>query len=159
MVLTWETRSSIGQPGDDGVQYGLNLAVVDKATDGSWGLIRVWNSPTLLDLQKTSHISRARPGELIKYTLKVVNTTPVAQRFVLNDPLPADVTIVNGGPFYDADTNSIHWEYWVPPNTSRAIFYSVKVNKGVAAGTVITNEAVLTDGALGDTASVSITVR
>jgi uncharacterized repeat protein (TIGR01451 family) len=156
--LGWTVLGS-GNPGDEGVQYGLHLAVVDKATDGSWGLIRVWNSPTLIDLQKTSHISRARPGELIKYTLKVVNKTPVAQRFVLNDPLPAEVTIVNGGPFYDAETNSIHWEYWVPANSSRAIFYSVKVNKDVAAGTVITNEAVLTDGAQGDTASVSVTVR
>jgi uncharacterized repeat protein (TIGR01451 family) len=135
------------------------MAVMDNADDGSWGLIQVWNSPNLLDLQKTANKTLARPGEVIKYTLKVVNNTSVAQNFVVHDPIPANVTMLNGGPYYDAATNSIHWEYWVPANSSRAIFFSVKVNKGVPAGTVIVNEATMTDGALGDTASVSTTVR
>jgi uncharacterized repeat protein (TIGR01451 family) len=154
-----DTILGSGNPGDDGVQFGLHMAVVDKAADGSWGLIRLWNKPGLLELQKMADKTLVKPGEAIKYFLRVVNTSPVAQKFAVHDPLPENVTILNGGPFYDAATNSIHWEYWVPANSSRAIFFSVKVNKGVPAGTVIVNEAAMTDGALGGTASVSTTVR
>jgi uncharacterized repeat protein (TIGR01451 family) len=154
-----DTVLGSGNPGDDGVQYGLHMAVVDKADDGTWSLIRVWNSPTLLDLQETVDKTLAQPGEVINYSLKVVNNTSVVQKFVVNNPLPANVTVLNGGPLYDAATNSIHWEYWVPANSSRAIFFSVKVNKDVPSGTVIVSEAKLTDDAVGDTASVSSTIR
>lgn len=154
-----DTVLGSGNPGDDNVQFGLHLAVVDKAADGSWGLIRLWNSPTLLDLQKTVDKAQAKPGETLKYMIKVVNNSPAAQKFVLDDPIPANTTVLNGGPFFDVATNSIHWEYWVPAKSSRTLFFSVKVNKGVPAGTVILNEATLTDGALGDFASASTTVR
>jgi len=39
-----DTILGTGNPGDNGVQYGLNMVVVDKAKDGSWGKIAVWNS-------------------------------------------------------------------------------------------------------------------
>ena len=42
-----DTVLGSGNPGDAGVQYGLHLAVVDKARDGSWGMIKVWNSSML----------------------------------------------------------------------------------------------------------------
>jgi len=36
-----------GNPGEDNVEYGLHLQILSQATDGSWGLIRAWNSPTM----------------------------------------------------------------------------------------------------------------
>lgn len=39
-----DTVLGTGNPGDSGVQYGLNLRVIDQATNGSWGIIQVWNS-------------------------------------------------------------------------------------------------------------------
>jgi immune inhibitor A len=41
-----DTILGSGNPGDAGVQYGLNLEVISKAKDGSWGMIQVWNSQT-----------------------------------------------------------------------------------------------------------------
>jgi immune inhibitor A len=154
-----DTVLGSGNPGDDGVQFGLHLAVVDKAVDGTWGVIQVWNSPALLDLQMTADKTTAQPGEVIKFALKVVNKTSVVQKFVLHNSLPPYVTVQNGGSFYNAATNSITWDYWVPVNSSRAIFFSVKVNPGAPAGAVLLSEARLADDALGDAASVPITIR
>jgi immune inhibitor A len=50
-----DTVLGTGNPGDAGVHYGLNIAVLDKATDGSWGKISVWNSnPTRIFLPRVS---------------------------------------------------------------------------------------------------------
>jgi uncharacterized repeat protein (TIGR01451 family) len=148
-----------GNPGDDGVQFGLHLAVVNKAKDGSWGNIKVWNSPVLTELEKTVNLAEAKPGQWLKYTLKVTNTTPVRQNFVLDDPIPANTTFVGPRNFYDAATNSIHAEWWVPPYGTRVLVFIVKINRDTRMGTVITNEAYLTDDALGGSASVTTTVR
>jgi immune inhibitor A len=147
-----------GNPGDDGVQYGLHLAVVDKAKDGKWGLIKVWNSPTVLELTKQVHPTTVKPKQILTYTLKIVNTTPVFQSFELNDPIPENTTFFKGW-FYDHDTNSIHWKGWIAPYRTEYLIFQVKVNKGVPKGTIITNQAYLTDSALGDSASVEATVK
>jgi len=34
-----------GNPGMDGVDFGVHLKIVSQAEDGSWGLIRFWNQP------------------------------------------------------------------------------------------------------------------
>jgi immune inhibitor A len=39
-----DTILGSGNPGDNGVQYGVNLEVINKADDGTWGMIKVWNS-------------------------------------------------------------------------------------------------------------------
>ena len=41
-----DTILGTGNPGDSGVQYGLNLRVISQAKNGSWGIIQVWNSKT-----------------------------------------------------------------------------------------------------------------
>ena len=46
-----DTILGSGNPGDEGVQYGLHLAVTNQARDGSWGMIKVWNSASVLELQ------------------------------------------------------------------------------------------------------------
>jgi hypothetical protein len=99
-----------------------------------------------------------KPKQILTYTLKIVNTTPVFQSFELNDPIPENTTFFKGW-FYDHDTNSIHWKGWIAPYRTEYLIFQVKVNKGVPKGTIITNQAYLTDSALGDSASVEATVK
>lgn len=146
-----------GNPGDDEVQFGLHLAVVGQACDGSWGKIKVWNSPALLELEKKVDRDTVSPGRLLRYTLKVRNLTPVCQPFVLDDPIPEYATF-KWGRHYDADSNSIHWEGMVCPRRTQRTHFWVRVNWDTEVGTIITNEAYLADGALGDSASVTTEV-
>ncbi len=151
-----DTILGSGNPGDDGVQYGLHLAVTGKAIDGSWGQISVWNSSALLDLGKKVSGSAASGGTLT-YTLSIRNLTPVAQSFVLDDPIPANTTYLMG-PGYNRSSNSIHVEGKVAPFMTNFVVVSVKVKPYTPPGTVITNTATLRDGALGDQATVVSTV-
>jgi immune inhibitor A len=155
---TWNgTVLGTGNPGDAGVQYGLHLAVLDQAHDGKWGMIKVWNSPTVVDLEKTVSSDKVRPGQFLMYTLKVRNTTPAPQSFVLDDPIPANTTFF-WGLHYNAASNSIHWEGKLAPRQTVVLVYIVKVNRDTPDGTIITNEAHVADSATGDTASVTTTV-
>jgi immune inhibitor A len=154
-----DTVLGSGNPGDAGVQYGLHIAVTGKADDGTWGRISVWNSPTLVALQKTVDRATAKAGSLLKYTLKVSNPTPTSQSFVLDDPIPANTTFV-GGPGYVSGTNKIHIEGKVPAGGIRTIVITVRVNRDAATGTVITNKATLMDEAVGAApASATTTVK
>jgi uncharacterized repeat protein (TIGR01451 family) len=154
-----DTILGSGNPGDAGVQYGMHLAVVDKAHDGTWGMIKVWNSSTVLDLDKRVSAAKAKPGGLIRYTLKVVNKTPVDQSFEVNDPIPANTTFSwVWGRYYDHANNRIHWTGSVAPYRTEYLDFWVKIDRNTPLYTLITNEAFLTDGALGDTASVTTEV-
>jgi uncharacterized repeat protein (TIGR01451 family) len=152
-----DTILGTGNPGDALVQFGLHLAVTDKARDGTWGMIKVWNSPTLVDLEKYVRTTHARPGGYLKYTLKVVNKTPVFQPFVVDDPLPANTTFIYGR-YYDPVNKRIHWTGQLAPYQTRDIDFWVRINRDIPLGTVITNQANLADGALGDTASTTTNV-
>ena len=153
-----DTILGSGNPGDMGAQFGLHLAVVDKARDGSWGLIKLWNSPAVLDLTMQVHPTVARPGHIIQYTLKIVNTTPVSQSFELNNPIPENTTFFNGR-YYKHSTNSILWKGTVSPYRTQYLVFWVRIDRGTPSGTIITNNAYLADGALGDSASIMVTVK
>ena len=140
------TTLGSGNPGDSGVQYGIHLAVTGKAPDGSWGRITVWNSQALLGLNKAVNLAKAKAGSTLVYTVKVRNLTTVAQKFVVDDPIPANTTFV-GGPGYDAATNAIHVAGTVGPGATYPIAITVRVGSSVPVGTVITNTATLTDDA------------
>jgi uncharacterized repeat protein (TIGR01451 family) len=151
----WDTS---GNPGDYGVQFGLHLAVVNQAKDGSWGMIQVWNSPSVLQLEKEASLAEVQPGEKLKYTLRVVNTTPVKQSFLVSDPIPENTTF-NKGKYYDSDDNAILWSDVVDPYETKEINFWVRVDTGLPVGTLITNEAYLADGATGYTASITTEVK
>ncbi|MGZ9234995.1 MAG: immune inhibitor A domain-containing protein [Anaerolineales bacterium] len=158
-----DTVLGSGNPGDAGVQYGLHLAVVDKAKDGKWGMIKVWNSPAVLDMTMKVYPTTVRSGNTLTYVVKVVNTTPVFQSFKVNDPIPDNTTYVKSWFHHDWDydhsTNSIQWSGKIAPHGFEYMIFQVKVNKGTPRGTVITNQAYLTDDALGDNASAEATVK
>ena len=153
-----DTFLGTGNPGDEGVQYGLHIAVTGQAGNGTWGRIAVWNSPAVTSLTKTVDRSTATPGSTLKYTLKVSNLTLTSQSFVVDDPIPANTTYL-GGPGYDPATNKIHVEGKVPAGGTHTIVITVRVNPGTLLGTVIGNTATLTDDALGATASATTTVK
>jgi immune inhibitor A len=146
-----------GNPGDTGVQFGVHLAVQAQADTGAWGRIMVWNAPALLDLEKTASRETVIPGGYLRYTLSVTNLSPIWQHFVVDDPLPEYTNYVLGG-HYDEETNSIHWEGQVAPGEMVDIGVLVTLDADVPIGTLITNQAVLTDDALGDSDSISTEV-
>jgi immune inhibitor A len=147
-----------GNPGDDAVQYGLHIAVVTKPRDGSWGLIQTWNSA---DLEKTTlsvDHTAAKPGEKVTFKIKVKNTTPAMQKISLAASIPANTTFVSGR-YYDKKTNAILWDGSLFPREERTLVFEVKINKGVASGTVINAAATVTDDALGSAAQTSLNVK
>jgi len=146
-----------GNPGDDEVQFGLHLAVLKQADDGSKAKIMVWNSPAVLELEMLVNRDSVSPGRCLRYILKVSNPTPIAQSFVLDDPIPEYTTFLKGR-HYDADTNSIHYEGVLGPGKTKFVYYWVKVDPDTPVGTIITNEAYLADDALGASASVTTEV-
>jgi immune inhibitor A len=152
-----DTVLGTGNPGDDAVQYGLHIAVIDKARDGTWGKIKVWNSATLVELEKSVRTIKARPGGFLRYTLRVVNKTPVVQPFVVDDPIPANTTFIWGW-YYDHANQRIHWTGNLAPYQTAILHFWVWVDRDASLGTPITNTAYLTDGGVGGTASVTTTV-
>jgi immune inhibitor A len=152
-----DTILGSGNPGDAGVQYGLHMAVIDKDVNGTWGIIKVWNSPLLVDLEKYVRTTKARSGGFVKYTLQVVNRSPITQSFAVDDPIPENTTYVRGM-YYDPVNNRIYWTGQLEPGQTRSLNFWVKINEGIDVGSEIKNEAVLMDDALGDKASTTTTV-
>jgi immune inhibitor A len=153
-----DTILGSGDPRDSGVQYGVNIAVLSKATNGSWGKIAVWNATTLAKVKVVADRSKAAPGQLIKYTVTVRNPGPAKQPFRVEAPIPANTTF-SSGKYYDKTARSIVWKGTVAAGQTKTLVYYVKVNKGTAAGTLITNTATLYDDANGSTSSAKTTVR
>jgi len=153
-----DTVLGSGDPRDAGVQYGVNIAVLDKAKHGSWGKIAVWNATSLTRLQMKVNLARARPGQTLIYRLKVRNLSPARQPFTVSDPIPANTTFRRGD-YYNAATNSIAWTGTIGPNGTKVSQFWVTVNAGTPRRTVITNNATLTDDASGSSASARTTVK
>jgi immune inhibitor A len=147
-----------GDPGDAHVQYGLHLAVVKKAGDGTWGQITAWNSPYLTNLSAMVNKTQAPPGGSLQYILKVTNPTPLKQSFTVISPIPEN-TIYKNGASYDSGSNSIVWNGTVDPGGSKVTTFSVTIKPGTPSGTVITNTAAVSPRTLGPVASVSTTVK
>ena len=146
-----------GNPRDDRVQYGVNIAVQDKARDGSWGKITVWNATSLGNLTMKVDQDKASPGDTLKYQLKVRNISPAPQTYSVSDLLPANLKFLRGN-YYHKSTNSIEWSGALRPNESKTIEFSVMVNRDTPLDTVIENKATLSDDANGAVASPSTTI-
>ena len=155
--LGWTVLGS-GDPRDDGVQYGVNIAVLDKAKDGTWGKIAVWNATSLAGLEMKVNLANAFPGQILMYHLKVRNLSPAPQPFTVSDLIPANTTYLRGD-YYNAATNSIEWTGTIGPNETMVSQFFVTVNMGTQPGTVIMNEAFLSDDALGSSASATTIVK
>jgi len=153
-----DTILGSGNPRDNEVQYGLNIAVLAKAKDGSWGKIAVWNATTLVKVDNMASLAQAFPGQVLMYQLKVRNLGPAPQPFAVSDAIPANTTFKSGA-YYNAATNSIEWQGTISPSETKIATFLVTVNPGTPAGTVIKNEAKLSDDALGSSASATTVVK
>ena len=153
-----DTVLGSGDPRDNGAQYGVNLAVLDKARDGTWGKIAFWNASSLTGLRMKVEAPRAKHGHQLWYELKVRNLGPAPQPFTVVDPIPANTTYLWGGS-YDAATASVQWTGTVHPHQTKVLHVLVTVNRRTPSGTVITNDATLYDDASGDSASASTTIK
>jgi immune inhibitor A len=45
-----------GNPGDDNAQYGIHIELLDQASDGSWGKIRVWNGALGVEAEPSADV-------------------------------------------------------------------------------------------------------
>jgi immune inhibitor A len=152
-----DTVLGSGDPRDSGVQYGINIAVVDKAKDGTWGKIAVWNATALTDLKMNVNKVTAMTKQLLVYTLKVKNLGPAPQPFTVRDKIPDNTTYVSGM-YYNAGSNSIEWNGTVGANQTKVLMFIVRVNSGTPSGTMILNTATLSDDGAGGGASSSTRV-
>ena len=93
------------------------------------------------------------PGDVLRYTITIYNTGSVAATDVmLRDQVPANTTYVassttlNGTPYAQPDGGVSPLIGGISvgtlaPNTSAVVQFDLRVNAGVAAGTVISNQA------------------
>ena len=51
-----------GDPRDEAVQYGVNIAVLAKANNGSWGKIAVWNASSMGSVEVKVNLAEAFAG-------------------------------------------------------------------------------------------------
>jgi len=153
-----DTILGTGNPRDDGVQYGINIAVLDKAKNGSWGQIAVWNATSLVGLEMKVDLAQAFPGQILMYLLKVRNLSPAPQPFTVSDPIPPNTTYLRGD-FYNVATNSIEWTGTIGPNETKVSQFWVIVNAGTPADTEIKNVATLSDDTLGSRDSATTIVK
>ncbi len=89
-----------GNPGDDAVQYGVHLEVVDQAEDGSWGQVRFWNSMKELDASLEADATEAMKDDVLTYTCLVEENIGSAVDALAVIPLDtAQVKYVPGSAF------------------------------------------------------------
>jgi uncharacterized repeat protein (TIGR01451 family) len=83
-----------GNPGDDNLQYGVNIEVLGQAPTGKWGLIRVYNQSVAFDTTYTEEVTMKAPGTYaVTYQTVVENTGVVTATDVyVTYTLDADLT-------------------------------------------------------------------
>ncbi|UCE37407.1 MAG: DUF11 domain-containing protein [Thermoplasmata archaeon] len=99
-----------------------------------------------MTFKKSADVTHADPGDPIVYTLTYENKgSGDATLVVVTDTIPSDVTYVSSNPVYDSVSgNTYTWNIGtVAGYSSGTITLTVKVNVGVADGTVLHNEATL----------------
>lgn len=153
-----DTIMGSGDPRDSGVQYGVNIAVLSKATNGTWGKIAVWNARSLGKVTLKAYPTSVKRGGLVKYTLTITNRGPAPQRFKVTAPIPANTTFA-AGRFYNRTQKSIVWSRKLAPYGSTVLTFWVKVKSSAPHGTVIENTATLVDDANGSVATAKVTVK
>jgi uncharacterized repeat protein (TIGR01451 family) len=98
----------------------------------------------------------ARPGQLIRYDIHVINSGDAAATIKLTDLIPAGTTYVDhvtdipyqNFQFMAGPPNWMEWNGTVAPHSEWVFSFRVRVNAGQLRGTFITNSATIewTDG-------------
>lgn len=81
-----------GNPGDDNVQFGWHVELIEEATDHTWATLRVWNSMKELDSAFSADVATAALGDELTYTYDITqNIGGLVDAFVA---IPLDTTQV-----------------------------------------------------------------
>jgi len=154
VVITF--RVQLDLPLDNGVQI-INGATVDDKIhapfDTNTVTTTITAAPDLSRSNKAVNLDSAHPGDLLNYTITLVNDGLMTSKARVDDVLPANVTfesgpVVSGGGSggYDGGTRRIYWSGQIPPAQTVTVVYYVRVNTPLNDGTLITNTAAISDG-------------
>ncbi len=105
--------------------------------------------PYLATSTKAVNLAIAPAGSLLTYTIVLRNTGTATANVIFTDPIPTNTTYDNyvSNATYDAVSNSVVWNGTILRGRTRTIAFRVRINAGVANGTVIMNRATFSDGA------------
>lgn len=127
-----------GNPGDENVQFGVHVDVVDMADDGSWGAVRVVNRA--VDYAIHTAATTVSPGDPVLYDVEIDNVGAVdAEVFVA-----IDVSYRVGGEMVPDHSPSI--ERTVPAGRRLVEGFSFTIDPETEADAVVIT-AVFDDGA------------
>ncbi len=111
-------------------------------------------APDLTTSSKSVDLTTAAPGDLLHYTMRLVNTgNMIAAGAILTDIIPTNVTFASG-PFvsgggsggWNPGQRRVFWNGSVAPGSDVIVEYYATVNTPLANGTVITNDATIGGG-------------
>ncbi len=91
----WDWPAGTGNPGDDDVQYGVHVQVIDQAADGSWGKVKFWNAEYDMEGSASASAATAAAGDEVAFSWNGRNIGSAAS-FLAYFPLPAGTTYVDG---------------------------------------------------------------
>ena len=81
-----------GHPGDSEVQHGLHVQVLDQAADGSYGVIRIWNSE--YEAEASGHYGAEGGGSMYQHIVPGETATATLSIRNVGSPLTDTVVIV-----------------------------------------------------------------
>ncbi len=89
-----------GNPGDANAQWGVHVEVLDKAQDGSWGAVRVYNAAVDYELIASA---LALPGRTSSFDAVMENRGAVTTTVTCTVTLPAELGVSEGPTSWSGD--------------------------------------------------------
>ena len=135
---------------DDNSQQYCGITGISNKSDAMTAFMYVSQNAPALALTKSVSPTSALPGGVVTYTVNYNNNngTLAASNVAVTDTLPANLTYQTGsataGGNYNAATQTITWSIGaLNINGSGSMTFAATVNNGVAAGTNISNTALI----------------
>lgn len=104
-----------GNPGDASAQFGVHVEVIDKAEDGSWGVVRVYNAAVDYRLVASA---RALPGHKSSFDAVMVNRGSTTTSVECTVTLPAELA---------ASAGPTSWSGELAPGATEVFSVAVRV--------------------------------
>lgn len=157
VVLTFAAKAPDVMP----VVAGMRPLMIDNTASITSGGVTLKRSafvllvnhpvPPLQGSFKAASQKVVSPGDEFTYTINLNNSSSSAVTASVSDPLPAQVTYVDGsanaGGVYDAATRTLSWtDLSVPAGSTMALTFNVTAQTPATPGTRILNTASITSG-------------
>ncbi len=140
-----------GNPGDDDVQYGIHIAPVKQAEDGSWAEIQVWNSTDgmLKAAMKASPASQRVTGA-ITYKVTITNPMDFDTTYTVSAGVPAGTTY-RSGPGYNKSAQTVRRSGKIKAGQTITVTILQVTVKANQSGGTISATAIVQDEATNET--------